>query len=86
MNTGIVQNFLAFRNTQETSTLLESFGSQLGDFFQLGSAGKGTVFLTIGNNILCSSGIQTGDLLQQTSGSGVGIYANCIDTVFYNGT
>ena len=84
MDTSIVQNFLAFGDPQETGALLEGLGPQLGHLFQLGPGREGTVLFPVGNDVLCSGGSQTGNLLQKRRGSSIGIHAHCIDAVLHH--
>ena len=76
MNACVIQDLLAFRNPQETGTLFESFGAQLGYLLQLRTGSKRSVFFPVGYNIFCGGGSQTCHLLQKTAGSGIGIYAD----------
>ena len=85
MNAGMIQQLLAFRNPQEPCALLKGLGAQLGHLFQLGSGGKGAVFLPKGHNIFGSGRGQAGNLLQQAPGGGVHIHAHGIDAVLHHG-
>ena len=84
MDAGVVQNLLAFGDTQETGALLKGFRAELGNLFQLCAAGEGAVFFPIGDDILRRGGGQTGNLLQKAPGSGVGVHAHGVDAVLHH--
>ena len=84
MDAGVVQNLLAFGDTEETGALLKGFRAELGNLFQLCAAGEGAVFLPIGDDILRRGGGQTGNLLQKAPGSGVGVHAHGVDAVLHH--
>ena len=61
----VVERVLGIGYAQETSTLLIGRRSQTGHFFQLCTRGKGTVLLTIVNDVLRQYGSQSADIGQQ---------------------
>ena len=84
MHTGVVQNLLAFRDTQEACALFKGLGSQLRHLFQLASAGEGAVLLPIQHDVFGGGTVEAGDLLQQTPGGSVDIHADCVDAILHH--
>ena len=84
MDPGVVQDLLAFGDSQEAGGLLIGLGPQTGNLQNLFSGGEGTVFLPVGDDVLCNGAVETGDPAEKRGRSSVEVHAHGIDAVLHH--
>ena len=84
MNCSFVQFIFGVGQAQKSRALFKCLGAKALDLFQLGTAGKFALFLTVGYNIFGCAARNTRHTAQQRRAGGVQVHTHAVHAVFHH--
>ena len=83
MDGGHIQNIFAVANAEKTGRLLEGFRAEAGDGCELDARAETSMFITVFDDFLRRSFVDSGYIAEQCKRCGVEVYANPVHAGFY---